>query len=527
MTNTAERTDDRYKWRVLGIVVFGIFMVVLDTTVVNVAFPTMRDRFHASLGEAQWIVSLYVLALGITTPLAGYVSDRFGSKRMYLVGLALFAFGSLGSALSPNLPIMLVTRTIQGVGGGIAMPLGSAMLFEAFPPREQGFALGLYGMALLVAPALGPILGGFLVDRGLWRWIFLINIPIGVTGVVLGHYLLREHKSPRRVRADPLGLATSVIGFGALLYAASIAADSGWTTTPVLAAAAIGLVSLAAFVTIELCVAKDPLLDFELFSNGVFLNASLVGWVTVMALFGAEFLMPIYLQMVRGRTAFTTGLILLPLAATAAVTTPVAGRIYDRVGPRPLVIVGFSVLCLNTWQLSRLTGTTSIAWILFLMAMRGFAFGNTVQSTFATALGTVQRGRVARGSSLINSTRFVVQSIAVAVLATVVSSAQSPVTKSVQQRMQQESPAAQQGVGLCQSTAGAARRSLPNGRRACLETMRGFEEAYRITFWFSLLALLLASWLPGWPLGWGGRAGLQAGSVEGERQENRPAVHAA
>src|SRR5262249_43087063 len=156
---------------------------------------------------------------------------------------------------------------------------------------------------------------------------------------------------------------------------------------------------------------------FRLFRSRIFLNASLVGWVTVMALFGAEFLMPIYLQMIRGRTAFNTGLILLPLAATAGVMTPIAGRIYDRIGPRAIVVVGFSVLAINTWQLSRLTGSTSIEWVLVLMAMRGFALGCTVQSTFATALGTVNRRRVARGSSLINSTRFVVQSVAVALFA--------------------------------------------------------------------------------------------------------------
>lgn len=507
---TDHRDDPRYKWKVLGVVVFGIFMIILDTTVVNVAFPTLRDEFHASLSTSQWIVSLYVLALGITTPLAGYLSDRFGSKRMYLTGLALFAAGSLGSALSPSIWSLLATRAVQGIGGGISLPLGTAMLFDAFPPNEQGYALGLYGIALLVAPALGPILGGFLVDRDLWRWIFFINVPIGATGVALGSVMLRERRSDRHVRPDPLGLVLSIIGFGSILYAASIAADAGWLAAPVIVAGVIGPVALAAFVVVELRVARDPLLEFELFSNGVFLNATLVGWVTVMALFGAEFLMPIYLQMVRGRTAFDTGLILLPLAATAAVTTPIAGRIYDRVGPRPIVVVGFSVLAINTWQLSRLTGSTSIAWIVILMAMRGFALGNTVQSTFVTALGTVRRTNVARGSSLINSTRFVVQSVAVAVFASVVASAQSPATRVEQARLERQPPAALRGVGVCESTSATNHLSrTPATARACDETMRGFEQAYRITFWFSVLALLLASFLPGWPFEWKGREGLQ------------------
>jgi len=510
---TGPRDDPHYKWKVLGVVVFGIFMVILDTTVVNVALPTMRDEFHTSYGTAQWIVSLYMLSLGIVTPLAGYLSDRFGMKRMYVTGLALFVVGSLGSGLSPSMTFLIAARAVQGAGGGIALPLGTAMLFAAFPPREQGFALGLYGVALLVAPALGPVLGGLLVDHGLWRWIYFINLPIGLTGITLGILLLRERKPGERVRADRYGLATSIVGFGAMLYAASMASTEGWTSAPVLIAFAIGIVGLTVFVLVELVVAEQPLLEFRLFRNWTFLNATLVGWVTVMALFGAEFLMPIYLQMVRGRTAFDTGLILLPLAITAGITTPIAGWLYDRIGPRSIVVVGFAILCLNTWQLSVLTGTTSIEWVVFLMALRGLAFGSTVQSTFATALGTVDRQRVARGSSLINSTRFVVQSIAVAVFATIISTGLSPAARALEARMESQPSAAAKGVGICESTrSGGARVAAPTGEstRACVEQMGGFERAYRVTFWFSLLALALAALLPGWPFRWGGRAELQS-----------------
>ena len=520
--------DSRYKWKVLCVVVFGIFMVVLDTTVVNVALPTMRDEFHASLGDAQWIVSLYVLTLGILTPVAGYLSDRFGMKRMYLVGLGLFTVGSLGSGLAPTLPALIATRSLQGAGGGIALPLGTAMLFAAFPPEEQGFALGIYGVALLVAPALGPVLGGYLVDHDLWRWIFFINIPIGVCGVLLGSFLLRERRPEAKPKLDPLGLVTSVIGFGAVLYGASVAAAAGWGVPQVLIPLGVGAVSLIAFLIVELFVAEQPLLEFRLFARWTFLNASLVGWVTVMALFGAEFLMPLYLQELRGRTGFQTGLILLPLAVVAGIVTPIAGRLYDRIGPRPLVVLGFAVLCVNTWQLSALTGTTSIRWIIFLMAMRGFAFGSTIQSTYATALGTVDRERVARGSSLINSTRFVVQSIGVAVFATMVTNAQSPPIRALTARVSSLPSSVIRGVGLCESTKpnGASGTRVPPDQlqRACRENMVGFERAYRLTFWFALLALLLSSLLPGWPAKWQGRAQLQGDEASGDadRDASRP-----
>lgn len=502
-----------YKWKVLGVVIFGIFMVVLDTTVVNVALPTIRDQFHATLPSAQWIVSLYVLTLGIMTPVAGFLADRFGIKRVYLLALALFAAGSLGSGLAPSLASLIATRAVQGAGGGLALPLGTAMLFEAFPPKEQGFALGLYGIGILMAPALGPVLGGYLVDRDLWRWAFFINVPIGISGIALGRWLLKEQRAEGEVKPDPLGLVASIVGFGALLYGASIAAQAGWSSPIVLVAFALGVGGLIAFAAVEMKVADDPLLDLDLFGNWTFLNASLVGWVTVMALFGAEFLMPIYLQTLRGQPAFSTGLILLPLAITAGIVTPIAGRIYDRIGPRAIVVFGFIVLSVNTWQLSKLTGTTSVRWVVFLMAMRGLAFGSTVQSTYATALGTVEPRRVSRGSALVNSMRFVMQSVAVAVFATIVASAVSPPAKEVQSALQRRTAAQQRGFGFCESTrpnaVEAAHTPAPALRRVCDENMRGFGHAYRVTFWFSLLALVLSLHLPGWPGKWRGREQLR------------------
>ena len=511
--------DPRYKWKVLGCVVFGIFMVILDTTVVNVAFPTMRTEFHATLEQSQWIVSIYVLALGISTPLAGFLSDRFGMKRMYTVGLALFTVGSLSCALAPTLAVLIVARTLQGVGGGIAVPLGTAMLFASFPPEEQGTALGYYGVALLMAPALGPILGGLLVDHGLWRWIFLINIPIGCIGIGLALKLLHEWRHDRRPKVDLAGLALSVIGFGAALYGASNAAQHGWSAPDVVIPFVVGGVALALFAIVEMRV-EDPMLDLRLYGNWTFLNASLVGYVTVLALFGAEFLMPIYLQSLRGRTALQTGLTLLPLALVAGVTTPIAGRLYDKIGPRALVVTGFAVLCVNTWQLSQLTASTSFGFIMFLMALRGFALGCTVQSTFTTALGTVARMRVARGSSLINSTRYVVQAVGVAILATVLASHLSAKTQAMQ-RQAQEAPAtrgrnAPPPRGICEGEAqldvpvpfAQPPRDLSALRGACTENLAGFEEAYRLTFYMAILAVLLGALLPGWPFTWTGRRGL-------------------
>lgn len=516
-----------YKWKVLISVVFGVFMIILDSTVVNVALQTLRREYNVSLTDAQWIISVYVLALGITTPLSGFLADRFGIKRIYISGLALFVLGSLLCGLAPSLGFLIVARVLQGIGGGLAQPLGPALLYSAFPPREQGTALGFFGIALVLAPALGPILGGLLVDQNMWRWIFFINVPIGITGVLLASRLLRAEPPRRKPLLDPLGIVTAVLGFGSVLYAASTAAEQGWSAGGVLLWFGVGAAALIAFALIELFVAKEPLLDLRLFRNPTFLTASLVGYVTVLALFGAEFLMPVYLQALRGRTALETGLILLALALTSGVFTPLAGRLYDRIGPRMLVSTGFAVLLVNTWQLSQIQGDTSLNWILFLLALRGVSLGLIVQTSFTTALASVPRPMLPRGSSLLNSTRFVVQSVGVAVLATVLASAVSPETRAFQDQAQQAEPAAAQTAerfGLCETPGlpadqnlPAAVRSLPAPaqagarqaiQRACQENLRGFEQTYHLTFYFALAALAIGLFLPGWPLRWAGRGSL-------------------
>src|SRR5512147_1449820 len=245
------------KWKILIAVMFGIFMIILDSTVVNIAFPTLRREFGATLADAQWVISIYVLSLGVTTPVSGFLADRFGIKRVYILGLAIFATGSLLCGLAPSLGWLIAARALQGFGGGISQPLGPAQLYRAFPPKEQGTALGYFGVVLVFAPALGPILGGWLVDANLWRLIFFINIPIGILGVILGSRFLLNYQVQRKPAFDPLGLITAVIGFGSVLYAASTAETNGWTGSSTLMWFGIGILALVLHVVIELRM-KEP-----------------------------------------------------------------------------------------------------------------------------------------------------------------------------------------------------------------------------------------------------------------------------
>ncbi len=517
------------KWKILISVMFGIFMIILDSTVVNVAFTTLRREFGATLADAQWVISIYVLSLGVTTPVSGYLADRFGIKRVYLFGLAVFVTGSFLCGLAPSLGWLIAARALQGFGGGISQPLGPAQLYRAFPPKEQGTALGYFGIVLVFAPALGPILGGWLVDANLWRFIFFLNIPIGILGVVLGSRFLLDYRVEHKPAFDPWGLITAIIGFGSVLYAASIAEISGWTGSTTLLALGVGIIALILHVIIELRV-KEPMTSLRLFNNPVFLNAALVGYVATLAMFGAEFLMPVYLQAFRGRTALETGFILLGIAIPSGIMTPLAGRLYDKIGPRMNMIVGFGILCINTWQLSLIGATTPISYIIFLLALRGLAFGLTLQTSFVAALSSVPLDNLPRGSSLINSTRFVVQAVSVAALATVLSSAVSPEIRAQQDRMQDAQTSSTVRFGICETPGVRAEENLPPGasaelashstataaaaknkilstiRTACDQSIHGFENAYRITFYAAIGALILGAFLPGWPRKWSGRS---------------------
>jgi DHA2 family multidrug resistance protein len=510
------------KWAVLVIVSFGFFMILLDTTVINVALQTLRLEFKSSLHETQWIISVYVLAMGIVMPLTGYLSRRFGSKRMYLLGLGIFALGSFLCGLSPNLTLLIIFRVVQGIGGGITSPLGIALLLQSFPVKEHGTALGYHGIAALVAPALGPILGGWLVGMNMWRVIFFLNPPIAFISILLSIQFLHKdmHSGPRRL--DLAGILTEVIGFGSILYGATLAASLGWLARETLFWFGLGILSLAAFVIIELFIAREPILDLRLFGNRIFLNSSMLGYVSVLALFGAEFLLPVYLQSLRGFSPFRTGLILLPMAVTSGILVILSGRIYDKIGPRMLMVVGFTILAINTWQFSMLQADTSILWIMGLLALRGVALGLTAQTTMATSMSVIKPHDLPRGTSLSNSTRQVAQSIAVAILATVLVSSLSPEVKALQSNLNsQASEVSKEGAvqGLCMTSSSVnsppvysaiSSPSEPSQnmkliQKACEENLAGFDKTYKLTFYAALVALMLGAFLPGWPLKWTGR----------------------
>ncbi|GCE12825.1 MDR family MFS transporter [Tengunoibacter tsumagoiensis] len=485
--------DSGYKWRVLASVVVGLFMVILDSTVVNVALKSLQQHYSVSTNEAQWVISLYTLALGIATPLSGFLGDRFGVKKVYLTGLALFAFGSLLCGISTyltSLPFLITARAIQGIGGGIALPLGTALLFRSFPARERGAAFGIFGIVLVFAPAIGPLLGGWLVDQNQIPWIFFLNLPIGAAGLFIGGRFLSEAAGSPRVRTDIPGILLSAIGFGSILFAASVAGEqgAGWTDQRVIIGFIVGIIALLIFAIVELRT-SEPLLDLRLYAIPTFAIASVASMVGTIALFGAEFLLPLYLQILRGYTAFGAGLVLLPLAIASAFSSFLGGRLADKIGPRLPIVAGFLLISYNTYQLSQIELNTDINFIIFLLILRGLAVGLIIQNSQVAALLDVPLNRLNRATPLIQATRQTMQSIGVAVLATILTSA---ITLTI--------PAsANQGGDLSKLPPPIREGILHQIQLFQSQYITGLQHAYQATFVIALVATLLSLFLPGWP----------------------------
>ena len=413
-----------YKWLVAIVVILGAFMSVLDQTVVNIAIPRLQNAFGADIHSVQWVVTAYLLTQGAMTPTASYLANNVGIKRSFILSLIAFTLGSLLCGLSWSLPMLILFRVVQGLGGAVLLPLAFTMLFREFAPGERGLALGTLGIPTLLAPALGPILGGYIVTFASWQLIFFINIPIGIVAVILATLFLREARAPGRSHFDLPGFITAAYGLAALLYAFSETTTAGWGSVKVLGFLFSGALSLIAFIAIEITTAHrggQPLLDLRLFTNRSFAAGNIALVFVIFGLFGSFFLIPIYLQVLRGQSAFQAGLILLPQALAAMVSVVVGGRLVDRIGVKAVVIPGLLLLAFATWQLTFITLNSPFWWLQLLLVLLGLSLGLTGQPLVVAALADVSEAQqVADASTITTVTRSVAASMGVALLATYV-----------------------------------------------------------------------------------------------------------
>jgi EmrB/QacA subfamily drug resistance transporter len=401
-------------------IIVGAFMSILDATIVNIAVPAIMHDFNTNTSGVQWVLTIYLLVLGVVVPLSGWLGDRYGYRRMYMIALAIFTLGSALSGLAWSIGALIVARVIQAVGGGLIMPVTTAMVYSIVPRDRIGTAMGFFGLTMLFAPAVGPTLGGYLVQYVNWRLVFTINIPIGIIGLVLAALYVNEIGGQTRQPLDRAGFATAAVGLFSLLLALSEGQTYGWESEPIVGLFFLAAVSLILFVWCELRT-QYPLIDLRVFAYPSFTLSLLVMVIMQVALFGAIFYVPLYLQTVRGFGALTTGLALMPGAIATGIMMPIAGRIYDRSGPRGLGIVGTLFMVVGTYLFHHLSLNTAVPTVSAWMIVRGLGMGMVMMPVMTAGLAVVPQALIGRASAVNNIIQRVSGSFAIALMTALLS----------------------------------------------------------------------------------------------------------
>ena len=425
MTTYADSTVDTveifgrriaYKWIVAIVYVSALFLDILDTTIVNVAIPSIGRELHTE--NAEWVVLGYTLSLAVWIPTSGWLGDRFGTKRTFMFALMAFTFGSVLCGAAQTIGQLIAFRVIQGIGGGMLTPVGLAMLFRAFPPAERARAATVIMVPTLVAPALGPVLGGLIVTHVSWRWIFLVNAPIGAVALWFGWRYLREHRHEASGAFDVAGFFLSASALALIVFTLSEGPRAGWTSALVLSCGVLGIVAAIAMTVVELRL-PTPMLDLRLLSNRMFRQCNLVGLFSIASFLGVTFVMPLYLQLIRGMTPLASGLTTFPQAFGVMVSSVIAGRFYGRIGPRRLMTGGFFSAALAIALYTRLGLHTNLWLIRGMMFGRGICMGFAFVPMQAASYATIDPAQNGRASSIFSTQRQVGVSLGVAILASV------------------------------------------------------------------------------------------------------------
>lgn len=411
----------KYKWVVMASVMVGTFMAVLDATIVNVALPKLMATFGVSVDAVEWILTAYLLAFAVMLPSTGWFSNRFGHKRMFIIGLFLFTLGSFLSSLSPTLSILIAFRVLQGIGGGIILPVGMAIITNEFPPEKRGIALGFWSVSASASVSLGPTIGGYLIDHYSWHTIFDVNVPIGLLGMVASFIVLREFLSDERRAFDVIGFTSLALFLTTLLLALANGNSSwntgGWTSKFIIINFSLSFIGLVVFLAAEFTV-KHPLIELGLFRSYNFTLSNIVLFIFGFGMFGSNFLLPIYLQNSLGYTPLQAGLVFLPVGVLLGLTAPIAGIFTDKFGGKIPAIIGLGLLAYTFYEYSFLSHLSMKSQILFPLYIRGVALGLIFAPLTTVAISEMPNRKMAQASGLINVIRQVGGSFGVAVFGT-------------------------------------------------------------------------------------------------------------
>jgi len=417
-TDNSNRID-AYVWRISAVVIIGSIMSILDTTIVNVALATLGRELHSTIAEIQWVVTGYMLSLAAVIPITGWAARRFGAKRVYILSLILFTAGSALCGLATSTTELILFRVLQGIGGGMILPIGQLMMAEAAGPKRMGRVMSIVAVPAMLAPIFGPAIGGLILDSASWRWIFYVNLPIGVIAVIAALRILPRVERGHADRLDFRGLALMATGLPLLTYGlAEIGVTGSFTAIKVVVPILVGIALIAVFVAHALRV-RYPLLDLRLYRRPTFSSASIAMFCLGAALFGGMILLPLYWQGIRHENVVDTGLLTAPQGLGMALVMPLAGKLSDRMGGGPLALFGVIVTTIATIPFGLIGAHTSILWLSIAMLIRGFGIGFAFMPAMAAAFASLERSELAHATPQLNVLQRVGGSIGTALMAVV------------------------------------------------------------------------------------------------------------
>ncbi|KIL40059.1 major facilitator transporter [Gordoniibacillus kamchatkensis] len=427
-------------WLAVIVLIIGTFMAILDNSLMNVAIPKLMAVFGVSQNDIEWVVTGYMLASAVVVPMGGFLADRFGYKTTFLSTVTAFVIGSALCGIAWSNGSLVIARIIQGLGGGFIMPVGMAMLYQIVPRAKVQTVMGVWGISAMAAPAMGPTLSGYLVDHFSWRYLFYINVPIGVVAVGLGYFLLKETPKREGLKFDFLGSFLAMLVFGCLLLALTDGQKEGWSSLYIVSLFFISFFSFLLLLWVEL--GKDnAIMDFHLFKNSQFTLSLIASSFVMIAMMGGVYLMPIYLQNVLGLTPMQTGLLMMPQSIAMAFMMPIAGKLMGKVGVVPLGVVGLTIIGCSTLELHHIAQNTPHGWIQWLLVIRGIGIGLCMMPLSTAGMNGLPNHMIGRASAMSNVIRNVMASFGIAVLTSIMTKQSSNIGTRIAEEIDTSSPA--------------------------------------------------------------------------------------
>ena len=484
--------------KILAAMLFGMFIAILNQTLLNVALPKINTEFNISASTGQWLMTGFMLVNGILIPISAFLFNKYSYRKLFIIGLALFTLGSLVCAISFNFPIMMSGRVLQAIGAGILMPLGSNVIVTIFPPEKRGVAMGTMGIAMILAPAIGPTLSGYIVQNYDWNVMFYGMFFIGIIAIVIGLFWFKLYQSTTNPKADIPGIIYSTIGFGSLLYGFSEAGNKVWGSTEIVTMFIVGTVFIIFFILRELRM-KAPMLSLEVLKYPTYTLTTVINMIVMMSLYGGMILLPLYLQNLRGFSALDSGLLLLPGALVMGALGPVAGKLLDTIGIKPLAIFGIGIMTYATWELSKLNMDTTYLHIMWIYIVRSFGMAFVMMPIMTAGMNALPPRLISHGNAFVNTMRQLAGSIGTAILVTVMTTQQTNHLSAFSEELDKTNPVIQDHMReLAQQYGGeSAAMKLLLEHVNKLASVEGVNDAFIVATIISAIALILSLFLQG------------------------------